>query len=98
MRKAQTFINIEGAEPRIFTIRFHLHPDVSVSAAQGGQSALMKLTKGGGWKFSVAGGALRIDESIYLGEKKPRRSRQIVVEGETSPGSTEINWSIAAAR
>ena len=89
---------IEGDEPRIFTIRFHLHPDVSVSAAQGGQSALMKLTKGGGWKFSVAGGALRIDESIYLGEKKPRRSRQIVIEGETSAGSTEINWSIAAAR
>jgi len=58
----------------------------------------MKLTKGGGWKFSVAGGALRIDESIYLGEKKPRRSRQIVIEGETSPGLTEINWSIAAAR
>jgi len=89
---------IEGNKTHTFTIRFHLHPDVSVSAAQGGQSALMKLAKGGGWKFSVSGGALRIDESIYLGEKKPRRSRQVVIEGETSPGSTEVSWSIAAAR
>ena len=89
---------IEGNSAHTFTIRFHLHPDVSVSIAHGGQSALMKLTKGGGWKFSASGGALRIDESIYLGEGKPRRSRQIVIEGETSPETTEINWSIAAAR
>jgi uncharacterized heparinase superfamily protein len=89
---------IEGNKAHTFVIRFHLHPDVSVSAAQGGQSALMKLAKGGGWKFSTDAGALRIDESIYLGEWKPRRSRQIVIEGETSPGSTKVNWSIAAAR
>jgi uncharacterized heparinase superfamily protein len=88
---------IEGNEAHTFTIRFHLHPDVSVSVAQGGQSALMRLAKGGGWKFIAAAGTLRIDESIYLGESKPRRSRQIIVEGETSPGSTEVTWSITAA-
>jgi uncharacterized heparinase superfamily protein len=88
---------IEGNEPHTFAIRFHLHPDVSVSIAKSGQSALMKLAKGGGWKFSADAGVLRIDESINLGERQPRRSRQIVIEGETSPGSTEVNWSIVAA-
>ena len=89
---------IEGNEAHTFTIRFHLHPDVSVSVAQDGQSALMKLSKGGGWKFIAATGTLRIDESIYLGESKPRRSRQIIIEGESSPGSTKVIWSITAVR
>lgn len=78
-----------------YIIRFHIHPDVSVSVAQGGKSALMKLAKGGGWRFSVEDQLLQVEESIYLGDTRPRRSRQIVIEGETRQGVTEVSWSIS---
>ena len=77
-----------------FCIRFHLHPDVTVSIAHGGESGLFKLAKGGGWRFKVSGAAMRLEESIYLGGSRPRRSKQIVLEGVTVEGETQVDWSI----
>lgn len=88
---------LEGDGSHPFAIRFHLHPDVTASIAQGGESVLLKLGKGGGWKFAMAGAAMRLDESIFLGQGHPRRTRQIVLEGNTTPGMTIVNWTIAPA-
>ena len=38
-----------------FAIRFHIHPDVRVSLAQDGRSALLKLPHGEGWRFRWGG-------------------------------------------
>src|SRR5258706_13981355 len=50
-----------------FAIRFHIHPDVRLSLAQGGASVILKLPNGEGWRFRCGGGTLAIEESIYFG-------------------------------
>lgn len=77
-----------------FDIRFHLHPDVSASIAQSGKSAILKLPKGGGWQLNCTGGNLRLDESIYLGGERAKRSEQIVIEGKTKQEKTVIYWTL----
>jgi uncharacterized heparinase superfamily protein len=77
-----------------FAVRFHLHPTVAVSLAQGGSSALIKLKKGGGWRLSASGADMQIEDSIYLGSGKPKRTSQIVLTGFTNKGSVVVEWSI----
>ena len=77
-----------------FAVRFHLHPTVAVSLAQGGSSALIKLKKGGGWRLSASGADMQIEDSIYLGSGKPKRTSQIVLTGWTNKGSMVVEWSI----
>ena len=80
-----------------FALRFHLHPDVAVSLAQGGSSALLKLKKGGGWRFSVSGADMQIEDSIYLGGHQTKRTNQIVLSGKTNSETMTIQWSIEPA-
>ena len=84
---------IEGPNNKDFTIRFHLHPNVQVSQAQGLGSVLIKLNKGVGWKFQASGGTITIKESVYLnGLDEPRRTNQIVISGSHHGDRTEIKW------
>jgi uncharacterized heparinase superfamily protein len=79
--------------PRKFAIRFHIHPDVRLSLAQGGGSVILKLPNGEGWRFRCGGGdALSIEESVYFGGGKMRRCEQLVVSGEIRDEDVEIAW------
>lgn len=84
----------DGARPVGFALRFHLHPEVQASLLQTGDAALLRLPRGGGWRFRAGGGALSIEESIYWGEERSRRSQQIVVSGEAGPGTTVVKWAL----
>ena len=79
-----------------FDIRFHLHPTVSASIMQNGNSAILKLPKGGGWQFDTVGAGLSLEDSIFLDGKTSRRSKQLVISGETTANATEVSWSIHA--
>ena len=82
-------------EARDFAIRFHLHPEVTVSLTQGGSSALLKLPKGGGWRFRSAGATLSIEPSAYLGDAGPvRRTQQVVLKGRTHGAETCVKWAL----
>jgi uncharacterized heparinase superfamily protein len=74
-----------------FAIRFHVHPDVRLSLAQGGVSVILKLPNGEGWRFRC-GGLLAIEESIYLGSGSARRAEQLVVNGELCDEPIECAW------
>ena len=74
-----------------FAIRFHVHPDVRLSLAQGGVSVILKLPNGEGWRFRC-GGVLAIEESIYLGSGSARRAEQLVVSGELGDKAVECAW------
>jgi uncharacterized heparinase superfamily protein len=74
-----------------FAIRFHVHPDVRLSLAQGGVSVILKLPSGEGWRFRC-GGVLAIEESIYLGSRSARRAEQLVVSGELQNETVECTW------
>jgi uncharacterized heparinase superfamily protein len=83
------------ARPSDFAIRFHLHPDVRASVGQGGDSALLRLAKGGGWQLHAAGAAVSLEPSIYLGRKgEIRRSQQIVLSGRAGRDGARVKWAV----
>ncbi len=79
-----------------FDLRFHLHSDVQASVIQNGAAALLKLPSGVAWRLQVAGGQLRLAESVYLGRRnEPRRSEQLVVHGVFDGASgPSIKWAL----
>ncbi len=85
-----------GRAGQRFDIRFHLHPAVSASIMQNGNSAILKLPKGGGWQFDSVGADLSLEDSIFLDGGTSRRSKQLVVSGETVATETAVSWSIRA--
>ncbi len=88
-----------------FALRFHLHPDVKVTLAQNGHSALLILQDGTGWRFRAdirgGGGPLKLEPSVYLADGcRPRPSEQLVIYGQAygdSDGQTKSNrvrWTL----
>ena len=75
-----------------FAIRFHVHPDVRVSMAQGGGSVILKLANGEGWRFRIANGVLSVEESVYFGSGAPRRCEQLVISGAWQGEPAEYVW------
>ena len=74
-----------------FTLRFHIHPEVRTSRLEGG-GILLKLPNGEGWRFRSGGGALTVEESIYLGNEIVRRTEQLVVTGQVRDTPVEAAW------
>ena len=70
---------IEAEKPVAFVLRFHLHPDVMVKHDSEPGSLSLTLHSGAQWRMRIEGGAVGIDESVYLGAGAPRVSRQVVV-------------------
>lgn len=91
----------KNPKPADFAIRFHLHPDVNVSASADGKSALLACKKGPGWKFLCNGGQLRemqVAESVYMGAHGHAvRSNQIVLTGLPDSKGAFINWGLKIA-
>jgi uncharacterized heparinase superfamily protein len=83
-----------GKEHRV-AVRFHLHPDVSVSLVKEGSEAILALPSGLGWRFTAEGAPLEIEESIYLGEGiRPRKSKQLVILGDMTTDLLQIKWAL----
>ncbi|WP_294292150.1 heparinase II/III family protein [uncultured Sphingomonas sp.] len=80
-------------EPLTFAIRFHLAPTVEVSPTADGQAALLRLPGNILWQFRCKGGALAIEESLWIdGDGRPHPTEQLLVTGETPPGGTSVSW------
>ncbi len=78
-----------------FALRFHLHPDVRATLAQGNDAALLRLPKGDGWRLRAKGGEVTLEPSVYLGlAGEVRRSQQVVVSGVTRTGETLVRWAL----
>jgi len=75
----------------LFTVRFHIHPDVRMSRLEGG-GILLKLPNGEGWRFRAGGGELTVEESIYLGGETVRRTEQLVLTGQVRDTPAEVAW------
>ncbi|MGH6888672.1 MAG: heparinase II/III family protein [Rhizomicrobium sp.] len=73
-----------------FAVRFHIHPDVRISPAQGG-NILLKLPGGEGWRFRH-GGPIVVEESTYVGQGSPRRAEQLVLTGAVDDRAAELAW------
>lgn len=83
------------AAPHEIALRFHLHPKVQVSLVQGGEEALLRLGNGTGWRFTVVGGDLALENSIYLGEGiRPRKTKQLVIRGKMDSDHRQFKWGL----
>ena len=81
--------------PLDIVIRFHLHPQVLVSLIHDETQALLRLPNGIGFRFAQDGGALALENSIYLGEGiQPRKTKQLVIYGQYSAGKKDFNWNL----
>jgi uncharacterized heparinase superfamily protein len=87
--------SLEGPRPAPFRIRFHLPPDVRASMVQDGSAVLLRTSGGSGWRFLAVGGALSLEDSVYLGAADiPRRTQQIVVAGSPREAGARIRWAL----
>jgi len=78
-----------------FDVRFHLHPDVIISRQGAKDRLLLRLPTSEYWQFQCSGGAVAIEESLYLGAgSRPQNCRQIVVSGTGVAPETVIKWSL----
>lgn len=81
--------------PRRFEIRFHLYPGIKASLLANQSAALLRLPSGKGWRFRTSGAAIRLEDSIYMGNRgEPRRTLQIVLTGETGEGERSVKWAL----
>jgi uncharacterized heparinase superfamily protein len=98
---------VEADKPVAFVLRFHLHPDVTARAEAEPGSLLLTLASGAQWRMRIEGGAVAIEESVYLGGGAPRATRQLAVTvtppaadseaaAETVAGEPQVvRWAIS---
>lgn len=76
-----------------FAVRFHLAPGIEPSLTADGLGALLRLPEGGAWQFRARGGALTVEESLWVGpDGRPRGTHQLVISGQSDPGGATIGW------
>ncbi|MFN0046881.1 MAG: heparinase II/III family protein [Sphingorhabdus sp.] len=76
-------------------VRFHLGPDIEIMPTDNGQTALLRMADGSNWAFAAAGGALSIDESLWVDEDgRPHPSRQLIIEAPTGKGGLTFSWQL----
>ena len=81
-----------------FAIRFHLGRGVQASATADGMAAILRVAGGGLWQFRCRGGALTLEDSVWLdGEGRPVATQQLVVTGEAAAGGAAISWALKRA-
>lgn len=86
---------LTGTPGHYYAIRFHLHPSIKASLIQDGYEVLLQPPKGAGFRFLAGGHPLKLEESLYLGDgETPRKTLQIVLEGQTIPESTALQWAL----
>lgn len=94
-----------GEQSVPFALRFHLHPavvpEVEADTPLGEGVVSLALPGGETWRFLALGGALAVEDSVYLGEPgRQQRSHQLVVTGETDPAASDdgvaalVKWAI----
>ncbi len=101
LRGEDTLEPVIGATPanQPFTIRFHLHPQVQPALIQGGAQVELRLPSGNVWRMRATGAVLELAESIYLGSgDEPRRTSQIVMQGQSSPEGITVKWALRRER
>lgn len=81
--------------PVSVALRFHLHPDIPASLVNAEREALLRIKSGPGWRFTVQGGTLRLENSVYMGEGvRPRKTKQLVVYARMETDTLQIKWAL----
>jgi uncharacterized heparinase superfamily protein len=74
-----------------FLLRFHLHPDVAANTQEDGETVLLRLPSGQGWRLRSKGARAALEESVHVAGEA-RRSSQVVLRADA--GSDTVQWAI----
>ncbi|BBB14185.1 heparinase II/III family protein [Sphingopyxis sp. FD7] len=78
---------------KTFTMRFHLGRNISASLTADGLGALLRISGGPLWQFRTSGGALAIEESLWVdGDGRPHPTEQLVITGTAPAGGASVGW------
>jgi len=81
-----------------YAVRFHLAPGIEATATADGMGAILRSKGAPPWNFRCRGGALSIEESMWIdGRGQPRRTIQLAVTGQVSALGGEIGWQFRRA-
>jgi uncharacterized heparinase superfamily protein len=81
-----------------FAIRFHLAPGVEVTPTADGHAALLRIDHGPLWQFRCKGGALSVEESLWIDANgRLRATAQFVVTGTATAGGASVGWLLKRA-
>jgi uncharacterized heparinase superfamily protein len=81
-----------------YAVRFHLAPGVEATATADGMGAILRSKGAPPWNFRCRGGALAIEESLWIdGRGQPRRTIQLAVTGQVSAMGGEVGWQFRRA-
>jgi uncharacterized heparinase superfamily protein len=87
----------KGATP--FAIRFHLAPSIEIAPTADGMAAFLRTPSGAVWQFRARGGALTVEESVWIDARgRPVASEQLVVRSESPPGGANVGWAFHRAK
>ena len=87
--------NKNGVKKLKFDIRFHLHPDITLSRQAAADRLLLRLPTSEYWQFQCSGGELSLEECLYFGDgARIQNTRQIVVSGTAEHRKTVLKWSL----
>ena len=82
-------------KPLIYFIRFHIYPDTKIIKTKAGNSVLISLSNGEGWRLNSETNYFRIDKNIFLGNKnKVLKNESIFISGKINEKTNIIKWEI----
>lgn len=78
------------------TIRFHIPPQIQVSALSSGHSILLAGPGGEAWTFMCIDAPFALEESILFNENPPRKCHQIAISTTIPKGESaiEVRWAL----
>jgi uncharacterized heparinase superfamily protein len=95
----ETAATPEGRRFVPFTVRFHLHPDVSALIARDKKSVLLKAEGDEtGWWLRNDALEVVIEPSVHYQDGRARRTQQIVLRGQARmDAGARVRWKLTAA-
>ena len=73
-------------------LRFHIHPDVKLSATASKRKVVLKLQNNLGWEFICSEPIIQINECIYFGARKLRKKNNHILISENIVPEKRIKW------
>ena len=79
----------------VYSVRFHIYPDIKIVKTKAGNSVLISLSNGEGWLLKSDTHIFEIEKNVFFGNKnKIKNNESISISGITSESLTSINWII----
>ncbi|MGI8706081.1 MAG: heparinase II/III family protein [Sphingomicrobium sp.] len=78
-----------------FSIRFHLAAGIEPTMTADGMGAILRSPGAPPWNFRSRGSAIGVEESLMVdGDGNPRRTMQLVINGETAATGAQVHWQL----